>query len=80
MVTVFKGRLLWLAVCFAPAQLLAADVGSVRGVVHDAQHLPVAQASVQLKSATSTWQETTSSDRQGDSRLVTVPLQGFRCR
>ncbi len=77
MVRVFKGRLLWLAVCLAPAQLLAADVGSVRGVVHDAQHLPIAQASVQLRSATSAWQETTSSDPQGDFAFMTVPLGDY---
>src|SRR5580693_8235935 len=77
MITVFKGRLLWLAVCFAPAQLLAADVGSVRGIVHDEQHLPIAQASVQLKSATSTWQETTTSDTQGDFAFMTVPLGDY---
>lgn len=77
MFTVFKGRLLWLAVCFAPVQLLAADVGSVRGIVHDEQHLPIAQASVQLKSATSSWQETTTSDTQGDFAFMTVPLGDY---
>ena len=77
MFTVFKGRPLWLALCFVPAQLLAADVGSVRGVVHDSQHLPIARASVQLKSATSSWQAATTSDTQGDFAFMTVPLGDY---
>jgi hypothetical protein len=37
--------------------LYAADVGSVRGVVHDQQHHPLADARVTLKSATSQWSQ-----------------------
>jgi hypothetical protein len=35
------------------AQLYAADVSDVRGVVHDSQHIPIAQAQVALKAAAS---------------------------
>jgi outer membrane receptor for ferrienterochelin and colicin len=69
--------LLLVSVLVFPAQLLAADVGSVRGVVHDAQHQPIAQASVQLKSATSDWQQTTTSDRNGTFAFMTVPLGDY---
>ncbi|HEV2700389.1 MAG TPA: TonB-dependent receptor, partial [Steroidobacteraceae bacterium] len=70
-------RLLWLSAVFFSVRLMAADVASVRGVVHDAQHQPIAQAAVQLKSATSDWQQTTISDAQGDFSFMTVPLGDY---
>ena len=36
--------MLFLAILIRPTAVHAADVGSVRGVVHDAQHLPIVQA------------------------------------
>jgi hypothetical protein len=57
--------------------LWAADVGSVRGVVHDSQHLPIAQAAVKLKSATSDWEQRTSTDEHGEFAFMTVPLGDF---
>ena len=68
---------LLLAACLFPLQLLAADVGSVRGIVHDPQHLPVAQAAVELKSATSEWRQTTTSDANGEFAFMTVPLGDY---
>jgi hypothetical protein len=68
---------LLLTAFFYPVQLLAADVGSVRGIVHDAQHLPVAQASVELRSATSEWQQTTTSNANGEFAFTTVPLGDY---
>jgi TonB dependent receptor/Carboxypeptidase regulatory-like domain/TonB-dependent Receptor Plug Domain len=57
--------------------LWAADVGSVRGVVHDSQHLPIAQAAVRLKSATSDWEQSSSTDEHGEFAFMTVPLGDF---
>jgi hypothetical protein len=57
--------------------LRAADVGSVRGVVHDSQHLPIAQAAVKLKSATSDWQQSASTDDHGEFAFITVPLGDY---
>jgi TonB dependent receptor/Carboxypeptidase regulatory-like domain/TonB-dependent Receptor Plug Domain len=57
--------------------LWAADVGSVRGVVHDSQHLPIAQAAVRLKSATSDWEQSASTDEHGEFAFMTVPLGDF---
>jgi outer membrane cobalamin receptor len=57
--------------------LHAADVGSVRGVVHDAQHVPIAQAAVKLKSATSDWQQSASPDDHGEFGFITVPLGDY---
>src|SRR5690348_16406131 len=39
--------------------------GGVRGIVHDPQHKPVANASLTLKSATSDWSQETQSNADG---------------
>jgi outer membrane receptor for ferrienterochelin and colicin len=57
--------------------LWAANVSSVRGVVHDSQHLPIAQAAVKLKSATSDWEQSSSTDEHGEFAFMTVPLGDF---
>src|SRR4030081_2747829 len=57
--------------------LRAADVGSVRGVVDDPRGHPVAQAGVKLKSATSEWVQTTSTDTRGEFAFMTVPLGDY---
>jgi outer membrane receptor for ferrienterochelin and colicin len=69
-----------LALClllFIAVPLYAADVGAVRGVVHDAQHQPIAQAQVQLRSSTSDWVQVTKSDSQGSFVFSTVPLGNY---
>jgi TonB dependent receptor/Carboxypeptidase regulatory-like domain/TonB-dependent Receptor Plug Domain len=63
--------LLW----YAP--LYAADVGSVRGVVHDQQHHPMADARVMLKSATSAWSQSSVTDAHGEFSFMTVPLGDY---
>lgn len=63
--------LLW----YAP--LYAADVGSVRGVVHDQQHHPLADARVTLKSATSQWSQSAVTDARGEFSFMTVPLGDY---
>ena len=59
------------------AAALATVFGSVRGVVHDPQHRPVAGASVKLKSATSDWTETAQTDQDGEFSFTTVPLGDY---
>src|SRR5580698_2426173 len=66
-----------LASLLFPAPLFASDVGSVRGVVHDSQHLPIAQAGVELKSATSEWSQTSLTDSRGEFSFMTVPLGDY---
>jgi outer membrane cobalamin receptor len=60
--------------------------GSVRGIVHDPQHRPIANAAVKLKSATSDWSQTTQTNQDGEftftavsvgDYVVTVSLSGF---
>lgn len=54
------------AVLVLPVPVIAADIGDVHGVVHDAQHRPVAAASVQLKAAASAWSRSTQTDTNGE--------------
>ncbi len=71
------------ALCFylrfslRPTAVYAADVGSVRGVVHDAKHLPIAQAQVMLKSATSEWSQTATTDSRGEFAFISVPIGDY---
>jgi hypothetical protein len=66
-----------LAMLLAAAPLRAADVGSVRGVVHDQQHRPISQVLVKLNSATSQWVESSTTDAQGEFSFMTVPLGDY---
>jgi hypothetical protein len=74
-----------LAFLFATG-LFATIFGTVRGVVHDPQHRPVADAIVKIKSATSDWNQTAKTDQDGafsfgtvavGDYLVTVTKSGF---
>ena len=53
------------------------DFGSVRGVVHDPQHRPVANANVRIKSATSAWSESTQTDQNGLFSVATVSVGDY---
>jgi outer membrane receptor for ferrienterochelin and colicin len=66
-----------MAMLLGAARLQAADVGSVRGVVHDQQHRPLAEVQVRLKSATADQLEVTVTDAQGEFSFMTVPLGDY---
>ena len=51
--------------------------GTVRGVVHDPQHRPISDATVQLKSATSDWTQTAQTDQGGGFSFSAVPVGGY---
>ena len=51
--------------------------GGVRGIVHDPQHKPVANASLTLKSATSDWSQETQSNADGEFTFSTVPVGDY---
>ena len=55
----------------------ASVFGTVRGIVHDPQHRPVAGASVKLKPATSNWSQTAQSDQDGGFSFLAVPLGDY---
>jgi len=51
--------------------------GTVRGVVHDPQHRPVADASVKIKSATSDWSQTAQTDQDGAFSFTAVAVGDY---
>jgi len=51
--------------------------GSIRGVIHDPHHRPVEGAMVMLKSKSSDWGTTTTSDSNGEYRFNAVPLGDY---
>jgi outer membrane receptor protein involved in Fe transport len=72
-----SAKYLFLGLLLLPAPLYAADVGDVRGVVHDSQHVPIAQAQVALKASASEWVQTTTTDSRGEFVFTTVPLGDY---
>jgi TonB dependent receptor/Carboxypeptidase regulatory-like domain/TonB-dependent Receptor Plug Domain len=66
-----------MAMLLGAARLQAADVGSVRGVVHDQQHRPLAEVQVKLKSATADRLEVAVTDLRGEFSFMTVPLGDY---
>ena len=72
-----RAALLAAAMLLGTVPLYAADVGSVRGVVHDQQHRPLAEVQVQLKSATSEWILSSTTNAQGEFSFMTVPLGDY---
>jgi TonB dependent receptor/Carboxypeptidase regulatory-like domain/TonB-dependent Receptor Plug Domain len=65
------------ALLLFPLAARANIFGSVRGIVHDPQHRPVAKATVELKSATSDWSETTETNDDGEFGFAAVPLGDY---
>ena len=66
-----------IAVLLWPCMVLAADVGDVRGLVHDAGHRPVAAATIELKSAHSELSQQAVSNRDGGFAFPSVPLGDY---
>ncbi len=52
----------------------ATILGSIRGIVHDPQHRPVAGASVTLQSSTSAWSRTAQTNSDGEFEFDAVPI------
>lgn len=76
-------RKLWFcllaAALIVSAPLARATIfGSIRGIVHDAQHRPIDGASVMLKSTTSAWSATTQTNSDGEFKFSAVPLGDYR--
>jgi hypothetical protein len=74
-----KRILLVVGVVFLFASGVFATIfGMVRGVVHDPQHRPVADAAVKLKSATSDWAQTAQTDQDGAFLFTAVPVGDYQ--
>jgi Carboxypeptidase regulatory-like domain/TonB dependent receptor/TonB-dependent Receptor Plug Domain len=75
---VFQRILLLLAASALVAGVASATIfGTVRGVVHDPQHRPVANATATIKSASSDWTETAQTDQDGGFAFPTVALGDY---
>ena len=53
---------------------LATIFAPVQGIVHDPQHRPIQGAQVTIKSDTSDWSKTASTDDNGEFRFAAVPI------
>lgn len=71
--TVFILPLLFLASGVAFANIY----GAVRGVVHDPHHRPIQYAMVMLKSKSSDWSKSTTTDNSGEFQFNGVPLGDY---
>ena len=56
---------------------LATIFGSLRGIIHDPQHRPIQDAMVTLKSKSSEWTKSTSTDANGEFAFNAVPLGDY---
>jgi outer membrane cobalamin receptor len=56
---------------------LATIFGSVRGIIHDPQHRPIQGAIVMLKSQSSDWAKSASTDANGEFTFNAVPLGDY---
>ena len=65
---------LLVALLFLSVPALATIFGTVRGIVHDPQHRPVADATVTLKAKTSDYTQTMQTDTEGGFHFDAVPL------
>ncbi len=68
------GSTLLALLCLYGSVSLATVFGSVRGVVHDPEHRPIAGATVVIKSATSQFEQTTSTDDNGAFAFSSIPV------
>jgi hypothetical protein len=62
---------------FELAALQATIFGTVRGVVHDSQHLPIAGATVTLKAQDSDWMQVQKTNQSGDFEFSAVPIGNY---
>src|SRR5258707_528588 len=58
--------------------LFAAAVATVRGIVHDAQHRPIADVEVVLKAEHSEFTQTTRTSAEGEFHFDSVPIGEYR--
>jgi outer membrane cobalamin receptor len=57
--------------------VLATIFSTVKGVVHDPQHRPVAGASVTMKARQADWTQTTVTDGEGAFQMAAVPIGDY---
>lgn len=71
-------RLAVVAFCLLGLATLQATIfGTVRGVVHDSQHLPIPGATVTLKAQDSDWVQTQKTNDSGEFEFNAVPIGNY---
>ncbi len=74
-------KYLWLLVVLALAlaapRVRATVFGNVRGIVHDPQHRPVADASITIKSSNSDWSQSTQTADDGAFSFPAIPFGNY---
>src|SRR5467141_4816877 len=65
------------ALLFLSVPAMATIFGTVRGIVHDPQHRPVADATVTLKAKNSDYLQTVQTDAEGGFHFDAVPLGDY---
>jgi outer membrane receptor protein involved in Fe transport len=65
-------------VALASVAAFATIFGSVHGLIHDPQHRPVQGAQVSLRSVSSDWKQSVSSDDAGEFHFEGVPLGAYK--
>jgi outer membrane receptor protein involved in Fe transport len=70
-------RIFIVAVLLVSSAAFANVYGAVRGVVHDPQHRPIQDAMVMLKSKSSDWGKSVTTDAQGEFQCNAVPLGDY---
>ena len=67
-----------LAILLSSLAAYATIFGSVHGLIHDPQHRPVQNAQVTIRSATSDWKQSTTTDDAGEFHFDNVPLGEYK--
>ena len=70
-------RVIAWAILLAPCAGHTASVGAVHGVVHNAEHRPVAGARVELRSTSSAWSQSSETNVDGAFAFAAVPLGDY---
>ncbi len=65
------------AVMLTSSLVSANDYGAVRGVIHDPQHRPIQDAMVMLRSKSSDWSKSVTTDNAGNFQINAVPLGDY---
>src|SRR5271166_5807989 len=65
------------AILLVPCAAFANVYGALRGVVHDPQHRPVQDAMVMLKSKSSDWSKSVTTNGTGEFQFNAVPLGDY---
>jgi outer membrane receptor protein involved in Fe transport len=70
--------LLAAALVLSALPVRATIFGTIRGIVHDPQHRPLAGASVTLQAVTSDWSQTAQTDDNGEFSFTAVPVGDYK--